>query len=118
MADLSLKPQEIESVPNGIFLRIEGICDVTTEDLLKDELDKLVKSGYARFIIDLEGLKFLNSNGFAQFVALADKLKQIGGKLVLNTVPKDILDMCHFLGLSEFFAFSEHYNHGVAIQIR
>ncbi|MCK5344599.1 MAG: STAS domain-containing protein [Candidatus Heimdallarchaeota archaeon] len=106
MAELNLIPREIESVPNAIFLQIEGICDVTSEDNLKDMLERLVKSGFARFLIDLGGLKFLNSNGFAQFVALSDKLKQIGGKLVFNNVPSDIFEMVHYLGLNEFFEFT------------
>ncbi len=115
MAELNLIPHEIESIPNAIFLEIEGICDVTSEDNLKEMLERLVKSGFARFIIDLGGLKFLNSNGFAQFVALSDKLRQIGGKLVFNAVPKDIFEMAHYLGLNEFFEFSEDLEEGMSI---
>ena len=115
MAELNLIPREIESVPNAIFLEIEGICDVTSEDNLKDMLERLVKSGFARFLIDLGGLKFLNSNGFAQFVALSDKLKQIGGKLVFNNVPSDIFEMVHYLGLNEFFEFTKDYDEGITI---
>ncbi|MCD4657293.1 MAG: STAS domain-containing protein [Planctomycetes bacterium] len=115
MAELSLLPREIKNIPNAIFLEVAGICDVTSEDKLKNMLGRLVKSGFARFIIDLAGLKFLNSNGFAQFVALSDKLRQIGGKLVLYAVPKDIFEMSQYLGLNEFFEFAQSYDEGIQI---
>jgi len=108
VAELDIVASEIADVPNAVCVQITGIVDVTTEDKLKDKLDALVKSGFARFLLNLGGLQFLNSNGFAALVALSDKLRELGGSLVLQDVPEEIDEMATFLGLREFFAIAQN----------
>ncbi len=107
MAELNILATKIKNIPNSVQVKLIGVVDVTTEDQLSKKIDSLVKSGYARFLIDLQGLSFMNSNGFATLVALSDKLRELGGSLVLNNATEEIIEMSNFLGLREFFQFAE-----------
>ena len=76
MADLTLKTEEITDIPNTCKVNLAGAIDASTVITFQATLEKLKnEGGVRRFLLDMEGIRYVNSTGLGSLVKLADGLE-------------------------------------------
>jgi len=70
--------------------KLEGqITDKNQTTGLLEEIDKLISSGRKRIVLELSGLKYMNSSGLNVLVTILTKARNAGGDVsVCNISPK------------------------------
>lgn len=103
MADLTFHVEKLASMETAALVKINGAIDAKTVVLFQDKLDQLQKEGYTRFILDMEGIKYVNSTGLGTLVNVADALENRGGGIALIKIHPKVKVVFDMLGLNAFF---------------
>lgn len=85
------------------LVQIDGAIDAKTVVLFQEQLDQLQQNGYTRFILDMEGIKYVNSTGLGTLVNVADALETRGGGIALIKIHPKVKVVFDMLGLNAFF---------------
>jgi anti-anti-sigma factor len=94
-------------VGDGSVFEISGEIDSTTADAFGEMLESVREKGARRIVLDFTAVKYVNSAGLGVLVREADALKNVGGRLALAHVQKNVQDVVDTLGLGVFFHMSE-----------
>lgn len=65
------------------LVRLSGDLDATSGPGLTEELDRLWNAGRRQFVLDLEGVPFIDSTGLSTLVRLFKRVKSQAGRLGL-----------------------------------
>lgn len=103
MADLSFNVEKIAQMETAALVKINGAIDAKTVVLFQEKLDQLQQEGYTRFILDMEGIKYVNSTGLGTLVNVADALETRGGGIALIKIHPKVKVVFDMLGLNAFF---------------
>lgn len=103
MADLEMEIQPLEQVQQGILVRLQGAIDAKSIPSFQERLDELREEGYISFVLDMNGVKYVNSTGLGYLVQLADQLRPQNGQMVLVRVQPKVRVVFDMLGLNSFF---------------
>lgn len=79
-----------------------GEIDLASAPLLKSHLVRLLDESYARFVIDLSAVSYLDSTGLGVLIAFARRLKD-DGLIVLAQPPSSVLTLLQLTGLDASF---------------
>lgn len=90
--------------PLGVVLTLSGELDLATVPLLQEQLDRAERGGVA-VVIDLSGLRFIDSSGLHVLVRAERRLRASGGQLVLVRGPRDVHRVFELTGLDRLFAW-------------
>jgi anti-anti-sigma factor len=79
------EPFRIDVEPERDSVRVApvGELDLATVDTLRAEVERLRESGFARIVVDLRGVRFLDSTGLRLILELDTAARQGGQDLVL-----------------------------------
>lgn len=88
----------------------DGICvvspagevDLASAPCLKASLVALLEDGFTRFVIDLAGVRYLDSTGLGVLIAFARRLTE-EGQIVLADAPGPVLGLLELTGLDARF---------------
>lgn len=75
-------------------------------DMLKD-VDGILETGKAKFIIDLGNLKYMNSSGLNVLIQLLTKTRNTGGESVIFNVNKKVNELLIITKLNTLFKVAE-----------
>ncbi len=103
MADLTFNVEQLPEMKTAAIVRINGAIDAKTVVLFQEKLDQLQKNGYTRFILDMVGIKYVNSTGLGTLVNVADALESRGGGIALVKIHPKVKVVFDMLGLNAFF---------------
>lgn len=103
MTDLRFDITPIDSLANTARVVVEGAIDATTVISFESQLKQLQEDGYTNFVLDMQGIKYVNSTGLGSLVATADNLEKVGGGLALIRVHPKVKVVFDMLGLNSFF---------------
>lgn len=103
MADLTFSLQEIPSMPGSAVIKIGGAIDAKTVVVFQEKLDALQEQSYKGFILDMEGIRYVNSTGLGTLVNVADALESHGGAMALVKIHPKVKVVFDMLGLNAFF---------------
>lgn len=103
MADLSFALQEIPGMPSSAIIKIGGAIDAKTVIQFQEKLDALQEKSYKGFILDMEGIRYVNSTGLGTLVNVADALEGHGGAMTLIKIHPKVKVVFDMLGLNAFF---------------
>jgi len=104
LADLILKTETIGGIENTRKVGLAGAIDASTVIKFQAELDKLKhEEGVRRFLLDMEGIRYVNSTGLGSLVKLADGLEKDGGVIALMRIHPKVKVVFDMLGLNAFF---------------
>jgi anti-anti-sigma factor len=92
--------------PLGVVLRLDGELDVATVPLLQEQLDRATRAGGA-VVIDLTGLRFIDSSGLHLLVRAEEQLRASGGQLMLVHGPPAVRRVFELTGLDRYFAWCD-----------
>lgn len=103
MTDLRFDITPIDTLANTARVVVEGAIDATTVISFESQLKQLQEDGYTNFVLDMHGIKYVNSTGLGSLVATADNLEKVGGGLALIRVHPKVKVVFDMLGLNSFF---------------
>jgi anti-sigma B factor antagonist len=82
-------------------LFIKGELDALTVPDLRGELDRLAQGRARTLVVDLSGLRLIDSSGVAALVSVYKRVRARGGKLVVRAVRDQPLAVLKLLKLDE-----------------
>ncbi len=92
--------------PLGVLVVLRGDLDLATVPLLKEHLDRAMRSG-AAVVIDLAGLGFIDSSGL-QVLFRADRhLRASDRQLVLPGLSRAVYRVFELAGMDRYFEWSD-----------
>lgn len=103
MPDLTFEVEYLKDIPQGVLLVLGGAIDAKTVPSFQENLNKLKDSGITRFVLDMEGIKYVNSTGLGYLVNLADSVELQGGGIALVKIHPKVKVVFDMLGLNAFF---------------
>jgi anti-sigma B factor antagonist len=88
--------------PLGVVLTVGGELDLATVPMLQEQLDRAMP-GRAAVVIDLSGLRFIDSCGLQMLVRAEQQVSGSGGQLVLVRGPRAVHRLFELTGLDSRF---------------
>lgn len=98
---------ELETRVQGdtLYVRVRGDLDLMTAGTFREEVEaELERTGVSRLVLNLAGLKFIDSSGLGAILGRFRRLQHRGGRLVLEDPPpaiRPVLEMAGFYRLME-----------------
>lgn len=90
------------------------LIETSQADKLMEEVDGIILKNNIRFIIDLGGLKYLNSSGLTILIRILTKARKAGGEAVISSVGKRIKELLVITKLNTVFTVAETVEQGIA----
>jgi anti-sigma B factor antagonist len=84
-------------------------------DNLGEVIDDLLARGNVRLIMDLRGVKFMDSAGLGELIACRQKTVEHGGDIVLVSPRRQVKDLLVITLLSDVFHICEDEEEAVAL---
>lgn len=95
---------KINEENNIEVLSLEGeLIDKNQSALLIKQVDELLENGKNRFVIDLSGLKYMNSSGLNVLIQLLTKTRNKGGESIICHVSKKVNELLIITKLNTLF---------------
>jgi len=99
-----LKISSIGEITEVKFENIHKI-NVLETDSIKAELQKLFEKPNAKVLINMEGIYFLDSSGFATFLSVSKAAGKNNGQIIFCNLSESALDLFKVLQLHTIFNF-------------
>lgn len=103
MSELEIKQSPIDEMDGAQRVELTGAIDGSSITDLTDFVDRLYEEGTRWFLVDMTGIKYVNSTGLGSLVKYADQFRSRGGGMVLFSVPPKVKVIIKMLGLDRFF---------------
>jgi anti-anti-sigma factor len=103
LGDLTIKPSDVENAEGVKKVELTGAIDAASITQLTDFVDDLYEDGTRWFLVDMRGIKYVNSTGLGSLVKYADQFTERGGGMVLFALPPKVKVIIKMLGLDSFF---------------
>jgi len=97
-----LKFNSIGDVTEVKFENIQKI-NVLVSESIKTELQKLFEKPNAKVLINMEGVHFLDSSGFATFLTISKAANKNNGQIIFCNVTSSAFDLFKVLQLHTVF---------------
>ncbi len=81
---------------------------------LHEKVKSLINDGIKKVVIDIKGVKWMNSSGLGVLMACMTSLQQAGGKLKLASVTEKVKSILMITKLIELFETYENSDRAVA----
>src|ERR1041385_6801685 len=95
---LDIRHRSIEDHPDCALVTVVGSIGPSTMARFKGDLQALSADGVRRFILDCEGLEYVNSGGIAYLISLAGEIEPEGGTIALAAVDPKIMVIFKMMG--------------------
>lgn len=82
---------------------IQGEIDVYTSPKLKESLTKLIEKGKYNIIIDLEGVRYIDSTGLGVLIGTLKKVREHNGTISIICCNPQIKKIFNITGLIKIF---------------
>ena len=94
-----------QSEENGIAMfHLQGdIIDKAEATTFIEEINKIIATGKNKFILELSGVKYMNSSGLNILVNLLTKARNAGGDVVVCNLSKKVSDLLVITKLDSIF---------------
>jgi anti-anti-sigma factor len=100
---VSIQVVELGPQSEITLIRLKGVLDADTAPDLAKVIDDLLGKKRYNFIIDLEGVEYISSNGWAVFASCLKQIRQNGGDLKLVQILPDIYKVFELLEFHRIF---------------
>ena len=97
-----LKIDSIEDVTEVKFDNLEKL-NILVTDSIKVELQKLFEKPNAKVLINMGGIDFLDSSGFATFLTISKAAGKNNGQIIFCNIDNPALDLFKVLQLHTVF---------------
>lgn len=97
-----------------IFILKGDLIDKNQADKLIEEINDTILNNHIRFVVDLGGLKYLNSSGLTILIQILTKARKAGGEAVIANVGKRIKELLVITKLNTVFTVADTVEQGIA----
>ena len=91
----------------GVILALRGELDVVTAPELEQCLDDVLGESHARVMLDLNGLRFVDSAGVSVLIKAKQRAAAEGRALVLRRPTEQLERVFALVGLADWLAFED-----------
>jgi anti-sigma B factor antagonist len=95
-------------------LQVSGFLDAHTFEQLEEALNGLFAQGRYRIVVDLSAVGYISSAGAGVFIAALSEAEENGGRVVIMSPTKSVLDVFDLLGLTTLFSIAWNRNEAMA----
>ncbi len=95
---------QLRNVDGRQVLDVKGEVDVYTAPQFKEAVNKMVDSGEKHLLIDMSGVRYMDSSGFGTLLSVMKRLKPNGGSINLINVSGPIDRILKITRLNQVFA--------------
>jgi anti-sigma B factor antagonist len=96
------------------LIRVSGFLDAHTFEKLEESINNLFSQGRYKVVVDLSSVNYISSAGAGVFIAALSESEENGGKVVLVSPTKGVLDVFDLLGLTQLFSIASDRQEAVA----
>lgn len=98
-----LKVEILDSITNTDIkiIKINGELVMSNSNEFKQTYEQLIEKGCLFFVVDLTGLKFIDSIGTLNLINLHIKVKRRGGNVRIFGVNANIIELFNVVGLTK-----------------
>ena len=82
---------------------VEGDLDAFTLPKVSAQIDALIQEGAARLVVNLQGLKFIDSSALGYLIGTGKRLREMEGELVVSQPSTIFRTTMNTLGLAGVF---------------
>ena len=100
---LKITLEKAESIPNGVFIYLNGHIDTYNSTFFQKKITKIVESGFINLVFNCSTLNYVSSTGIGSFTSFLKLLKPKGGDIVLLEIQPKVYEVFQLLGFSQFF---------------
>ena len=72
---LKIMLEKADSIPNGIFVYLNGYIDTYNSNFFQKKITKIVESGFINLVFNCSSLNYVSSTGIGSFTAFLKMLK-------------------------------------------
>jgi anti-sigma B factor antagonist len=90
-----------------VTLQISGELDALTVPDIRGELDRIVAEGHERVVVNLSGLRLVDSSGVGAIVSLFKRVRAVGRQFEVAGVQGQPLQIFQVLRLDQVFRLNE-----------
>mgnify|MGYP001319073191 CR=1 FL=1 len=98
----------VETVSDAVVFRTTSNIVASTIETLRKELLAAIEGSSGRFVIDLQTVGIIDSDGLALLMMCHKSLQARGGKLTVVTTSKDFRQMFQVMRLDQHFEIVDH----------
>ena len=107
-----IKINSIGEVTEAKFENLQKL-NVLISESIKTELSRLFEKPNAKVLINMEGIHFLDSSGFAAFLSVSKSAQKNNGQIIFCNVSNSALDLFKVLQLHNVFTIINDYNEAI-----
>lgn len=97
----------LEPDPHGVRVRIVGELDLATAPQLDRMLQDVASNGHGRVLIDLDGVKFMDSTGLASIVRAQRHADSNGHRVALRAGSPQVQRLFEITGMLDLLIFED-----------
>jgi len=101
-----LKTEKINNIIVARFDKIDRFNALITEPV-KEDLKSFYNAPGTKMILNLEGIKYIDSSGFGVFLSLLKTASSNNGKFKICCIEKEVMDLFKLLQLHHVFETHE-----------
>lgn len=100
--------------PGEARVSVSGELDLSAAPRLARAADKVLEGGPRRLLLDLSGLRFIDSSGLRTIIVLHQRASQEGWALEVVRPPKHLMTIFQISGMDDHLHFVEGQGRDVA----
>lgn len=93
----------VHSRDGRTVLEVSGEVDVYTGPTLRDHINGLLDAGTADLVVDLGHVEFIDSTGLGVLVGALNRVRDLGGSLIVLCAQERVLKLFRITGLDQVF---------------
>jgi anti-anti-sigma factor len=97
----------LEPDSSGVRIRLDGELDLATAPELDRLLDELARHGHSRLLVDLTGLKFMDSTGLASIVRALRTADDNGHRLSVRRGSPQVQRLFELTGIVDRLTYED-----------
>lgn len=101
-----LKKEIINGINVARFIDTNKFNAINAESI-KEELNNIFNQEGIKLVLNLEGIKFVDSTGFGVFLSVLKKSNTTSGQLKLCNISPEVMDLIKLLQLHTVFSIQE-----------
>lgn len=106
MVDLLIESRPLSGLPGAVLITLKGTIDFSSAPRFRQQIDLCRAQGTRRFILDMDGVSYINSGGLSVLIGLAAEGTPAEPSLALLKVPPKIKGIIDLLKLGHAFRFA------------
>jgi anti-sigma B factor antagonist len=84
-------------------VEVQGEIDVYTSPRVKETINELIEKGHYQLVINLEGVRYIDSTGLGVLIGALKKVREHNGRILLVCTNPQIKKIFNITGLVKIF---------------